>query len=270
MTRRLLSHLRGVAAGLPVALALGLVSAPPEAKAQTAHFAPDTARTLGKGRAEAGVFQRLRIGLSDRVELAAHPLVLFAAPHVGAKVRWTEGTTTTISTRHTADWPTPLMSYLAKEGTLGLLPPDEEVPQILGTSHHVLVSMVAGAQALVTARAGVHVGTTFGKGRLHDIELPLVLARTAHYRHGPTFEVGLDVDGSIGGPFLLNADLDLFRTGHESATLQLEGGAVLRWRISSRYALEVGARWIRGEYPYGVRWHWVPLVDWLFAWRPES
>ena len=184
---------------------------------QTAHFAPDTARTLEQGRLETGVFQRARYGLTDQTELALHPLLALAAPHMGVKVRWTDGATVALATRHTVDWPTPLLSLTAREGSGGLLPPDVEVPQVLGTSHHLLASLEAAAQVLVTARVGLHFGTTFGSGRLHDLELPLLFARTAHYTHGPTLEAGLDLDLRVVGPLMLNADLDLFVAGHPAA-----------------------------------------------------
>lgn len=67
---------------LIVALALSTSTA----ALATPRPARDTADVLAPGHGSVGVFNPLRIGVANRLELEAHPLVFFVAPHVTARV----------------------------------------------------------------------------------------------------------------------------------------------------------------------------------------
>jgi hypothetical protein len=64
---------------LPLLLAAGAANADDLA-------ARDTADVGAKGSGSVGVFNPLKLSVTDKVELSAHPLVFFVAPHVNAKV----------------------------------------------------------------------------------------------------------------------------------------------------------------------------------------
>lgn len=71
---------------LRVVIAAGAAAIPAPSRAESLP-ARDDAFTLPAGGWSVGVWHPARCGVTDRVELRAHPLLFFVAPHVDARVR---------------------------------------------------------------------------------------------------------------------------------------------------------------------------------------
>lgn len=85
MTTRRASSGSRLTAALALLLSTGVLVASRDVAAEP-RLARDTADVRPRGSWSVGVFNPLRISLSDRVELQAHPLAFFVAPHLDVRV----------------------------------------------------------------------------------------------------------------------------------------------------------------------------------------
>jgi hypothetical protein len=254
-------------------LAFGWLTAPSPAQSQSdasAHRGPwssDTAILLPEGRIETGLFAPMRVGLGGDVELQAHPIWTFMAPHLGAKAQWLRQGSWTLATRHTLSYPTPLLGMLSRSGTGGVLPEDTQVPHILNLTQDVLLSWAAGPDQLVTVRSGLRLAAAWGKSTLVTVDLPVIFPRSAAWHDGISGEVGLAWAGQLRGPVHASLAVDLFLMADPVSSYSLEQTATLKWRISPHWALMGGVKYVSGAYPFGEQSHVLPLVDLTYAWR---
>ncbi len=257
-----------------VFLAVWTLSAPAFALggAWSAPFAGHTAYVVGEGRFEVGVFDELRYGVSENVEISAHPLWMFVMPNVSAKIAWVPLAKAQISTRHALVYPTLLLGLLAREGTGGILPPTTEVPHIFGLTNELLVSGQLSASHTLTWKGGVHVAPRSGGSstpgtEFVTIDLPLIYARTAAYHSAATVHSGLALDGPLLGAFsfLIGADM-FFLPGLDEGRFAFEQGTTLRWNASQTWILQAGYKLVVGSYPFGNQTHLLPTADvkWSF------
>jgi hypothetical protein len=247
--------------------ALFLAVAPRPASATD--FAAGSARLLDPGRFEVGVFGSLRYGLTDRVELSTHPLWLFVAPNVEAKIRWGAPAAFEVASTHALLYPTPLMRLLAREGTGGLLPPDVTWPQLVATTHRLLVSReVAGH--LVTANAGVRLAKNLtdwdGPKAWSQIEWHLAWPRTAAWFTGFSAEVGLGARGPLWKKLGYEAEVEAFLLPGMNGDRAAEWSALLTLQPRPGLQVRGGVKWSWAELPYGTRTSLpFPMVDVLWA-----
>lgn len=224
------------------------------------------ADTLPEGRWEVGVFAPLKYGLSDRVELSTHPLAFFVMPNLSAKIAWTENTPWRVATRHGVHYPTLLLNLVSREGSGGLLPAATDVPHILGLTSEILATTnVPLYRRWVTVRLGFSVAARFGGEQLPALDLPVLFPRTAAYSSWGTGHAGIALEGQITGPFYYLIDSAMFVIPGYEGSFAFENTVDLSWRPSERFMLEAGGRAIYGGYPYGERFHLVPMVDLKFG-----
>lgn len=224
------------------------------------------ADTLPAGRWEVGVFAPLKYGLTEKVELSTHPLAFFVMPNLSAKISWTQSAPWRVATRHGVHYPTLLLGMVAREGTGGLLPATTDVPHILGLTSEVLATTnVPLHRRWVTVRLGFTVAARFGGERLPALELPVLFPRTAAYSSWGTGHAGIALEGEIAGPFYYLIDSAMFVIPGYEGSFAFENTVDLSWRPSERFMLLLGGRGIYGGYPYGERFHVVPMVDAKFG-----
>ncbi len=143
-------------------LLAALASASPRARAGTDGGGPllearDQARTAPAGRWTAGVWSPLRYAVNDRVELAAHPLLFFAAPHLEASVRHLQAGPWQLTGQYGLALPSPAMRLLQGH----LFPSWERGGGEVGWTLVPRVGLLAShgsERAVLTARAEVAVG----------------------------------------------------------------------------------------------------------------
>jgi len=231
----------------------------------------DTADLLPEGRTEVGLFGPARVGLSSDVELQAHPLWFFVAPHVGAKVQFVRCGPWVVSSRHTLSYPTPLLGVLSREGTGGVLPVETEVPHIINLTQDVLATLVLSDDQRVTGRAGARLAVSFGDSTLPTIDVPVVYPRSAAWHEGFALEAGVAWSGRVFSSLFGGMSLDLFwvpagESSEDSWHYAVEVTPHLTWRITDSWALMGGAKIVQGAYPFGEQSHVLPLMDINYGW----
>ncbi len=263
--RRALPARRATLAVLTAALTL----LPASALAVYGELQPDTARTVAPGRVEVGVFAPLRVGVTEQVELSLHPLLALVAPHLDATVAWGEPLGLEVASRHGLLYPTPLMRLLSREGTGGLVPHDVTYPQLLATSHHLLVSRGVG-QHLLTLRAGGRLAwnlTAFDGPRFwSEVEWHFVRPRTAAWFAGWSADAGLAAEGPLWGAIGYRADLAYFLMPGLDGQQAAEWSVLATFRPRPGLLVRAGAIWSWCQFPYGERTSVaLPLADVIWA-----
>jgi hypothetical protein len=253
------------------ALLAGIWTPVARAEAPRRAWSADTADLLPAGRTEIGLFGAARLGLSSDVELQAHPLWFFIAPHFGAKVHLVSGDSWAVSSRHSLSYPSPLLGLLSREGTGGVLPLETDVPHIINLTQDVLATLALREDQRVTVRAGVRLAVSSGDSTLPTIDVPVVYPRTAAWHEGFSAEAGISWSGRVYSALFGGVSVDLFwlPAGEDSGDswhYALEATPHLTWRITESWALMGGAKLVQGTYPFGEQSHVLPLVDVTYGW----
>ncbi|MFA6570406.1 MAG: hypothetical protein WCT77_04140, partial [Bacteroidota bacterium] len=99
-----------------------------------------TAYTLPEGRWEVGIFQPLRYGLKDKIELSTQPLTFLIMPNLDMK--WGHGDFAGFSfaSSHGIYYPSMLLRTIAMKGTGGIISPEFEIPDLFSFYNDLLFS----------------------------------------------------------------------------------------------------------------------------------
>jgi hypothetical protein len=241
-------------------------------------FAGEGAPTLGAGRVEVGVFSAAKWGVTDRVELGAHPLGIFLWPSVRGKIQWWQGgsahsghdASIWLSSLHRISVPTPFLNLIAREGAAGLLPPNADVPFAVQLENSALLSLNLRGH-LATAQAGVGVAIS-QKSDLPMVEFPFLYTTLAPLYSPVTFRWAVSLEGVIAGPFdyQLIHRMNLWRPREELAwpsesgppwVYAQETAVRAHYRLNERHRLSLGATVAVAHYPIGYRLNWIPTLD---------
>ncbi|MDH5675322.1 MAG: hypothetical protein OEZ06_24590 [Myxococcales bacterium] len=225
----------------------------------------DSTRTLPEGRIETGVFQPVRYGLHDGLELSSHILML-VNPQLQAKWRFFERGRYSSAAVGRLSYPKPLLDLLAGEGALGLLPEDSRVPQVLVLDMDALATAEWMPEQLLTLSAGISVAPRGSAEGMPLLDFPFLYARFAVLKTTAVYRAGLGYEAMLGARFRLAADVKLFFLPVVDGGFSLEPGLSLRWLLAEHVALEAGARFEYARYPPGMQFHYLPFIDALFAW----
>ena len=263
MTRGAALRVSLLAAELVVAGALtGTTQAQPAASARV--WSSDTALTMPRRRTEFGLFHPIHWGVSDNVELSAHPVLASLMPYLEAKVGWFYRGPGAIASRHRIAYLTPLLDLLAKEGSLGLLPANTVVPQAIAVDTAYLATASLSPAFRLTFEVGALL-IARGSGNRIVLDFPFLYSRFGALASDANIYAGLKGTGVLGGSFAWQADLRLTSVPAIARGFTLEGGASLQWFASHQFGLSVGARFVHGRYPVGLRVHWMPTIDILVS-----
>ncbi len=231
-----------------------------------------SAQTLARGRWSAGLFQPLRTGLSQRVELSLHPLLFPLLPNLSLK--WTHGRQGSwqLASRHSLYDPTPLLRLLRREGTGGILSPEFDIPNMAAWSSEGLASHALSSGSRITLKAGLSLCLfrSSALDRRATIDLPLVFPRLQPFFHDLTWHSGLEGSGRLWHQWFWLLDADGFFTPKGEENWALEHKGMLLWDRSAAMQLGIGYKVCFGEYPFGTQWHLLgPLVDLQWAWGDQ-
>lgn len=242
----------------------------PSASAETALWSAGTAYTLPEGRAEIGIFQPLRYGIDDEIEISTAPLLSLLLPSVTVKYALPSAGSVAFAFEQSLSYPTPLLRLLAKEGTGGVWPANASIPHMMAFESALLTTWAAHPMLWLTLRTSLRYAATFGEEDWETADLPLVYTRTAAYHDHVALQLGVDVDGVIAGPLVYLIDVDLFLMPHRDAGYAIEHALLLGVRFSDVYLLQAGYKFVYGAYPFGADWHMLPLLDFVMAWGGAS
>jgi len=245
---------------------LGASAARAQAPSDVRLWSNGSALTLPQGRVEGGLFHATHWAVRDDVELAAHPLLELAWPHVEAKVRWLHRAGFTLSTWHRLSYPTRLLKLVSREGALGLLPANTRAPIAIGLDTSFLASFMSPNQRTVaTLELGLSLAPRLRSGDQVVLDFPFLYSRFAAVStYGSTF-AGLAITSALHDHLAVSADVRFTNVHVIPHGYIVEQGASLSWMPSTHFALSLGYRVAHGRYPVGVRTHWLPTVDISFG-----
>ncbi|HGY56118.1 MAG TPA: hypothetical protein ENK44_10470 [Caldithrix abyssi] len=224
-----------------------------------------TAYVLPQGRFEIGVFQPLRYGLRDNLEISVHPLWFFVAPNV--RVKWEHGGG--LATRHSIYYPTPFLRVVAKKGIGGLISPEFAIPHMAALRNDVIYTMRPFEKQYFSLMGGLEFAVRFGAlDKRTTIDFPWVYNRLAVFYNDFGIRLGLDWYGCIKGNWWYRLDGELFYYSGSAQTKAFEHSGKIYWRYKKRWEISAGYNIIYGEYPYGNEWNWfLPMIDIRYAWN---
>ena len=230
---------------------------------RNANWNEGTAQTYSSKRLELDLFQLSGYGISDRVSIYAHPLMIWLLPQVKVKVGWGIKNAFIFATEHEVLYPTFFLSVVSTEGTGGLVSPEYHYPQMFSLYNALLVSRSPFKHSLLTAKAGVTFAVRFGSIDPNStIDLPVIYPTLAPFYNSPEIIMGLDFRGrfyKVLG-WQINAEC-YFLTIKENNFFFQNKGVLTYHAKKNKLKIEAGYKLCYGEYPYGNAWDLLPVVD---------
>jgi len=226
-----------------------------------------TALNIPKKRWELGVFTLSRYGITNKIEISAHPLMFFLMPQVKVKLGWGTYSRFTLATEHGIFYPTLFMRLVAKKGTGGLISPEYDIPQMFAVANRFLVSYPAFKNALLTAHAGIAFSIKIGYlDPQSTIDLPIIYPRLAVFYNQPEFDAGIDFRGKFVPRFgwLFNVENFIVCGTPDNYFMENKGVLVYTSKKES-LRIEAGYKLCFGRYPAGPQWHLLPVIDLVFG-----
>ncbi len=231
-----------------------------------------SAYLLPAGNYEMGLFQPLRYGLSESMELSTHPLTMLLAPNISLKKSWNPVKDFVFSTQHDFFYPTLLLRTISREGTGGIITPEFDIPHMFSIYNGVILSKSIFTDHLVTVKAGLNFAIkTDDLDDRTTIDFPLVYSRLAIFYNNFGFRGGCDLTGKLFGNLHYLTDFDLFVYPGADDGFALENKGLLIWNKSEKFQIAMGYKLIYGKYPFGDRWHLItPVFDFQWALRGKK
>lgn len=207
----------------------------------TAH---EGATTLPAGRATVGVFDPLRIGVTDRIEIDTHPIVTLAlAPN--AVVRWAAVRTSSFSLTGEYGFSVPTMPMRYLQGKL--FPSWDSGGGQIGWTvvPQVGFALSFGERHVTTLRADTAIGMRLERS---DAEAPHIFAPIelwlAPATRGMRSRAGVGYDHALGEGFRVRASLDVYLLGNRGnapvSPLVYALAAGIDGRLGARTRLRLG------------------------------
>jgi len=224
----------------------------------------ESAHLLEKGNREIGLFQPLRWGYSENIELSTHPISMFTMPNFSVKIRHKKYS---LTSRHRFIYPTPLMRIFQKKGKFGLVTPVADagkVPHIFVFQNEIFKS-ISFDKTLLTFKGGFTFAFVFEKldERL-SVDLPIIYPGMGAYFNGHKLNLGADVRHHFSDQFsvLLDGDGVIIPTEDIFWDTKLLG----EYQLNDQWEVLLGAKLTYGNYPFGKQTRLLPLIDITYRW----
>lgn len=253
--------------GVAVSLALSAAACfaqkplPPEPP----YFFSNTAYTLPPRRGGFSLLHTSRYGITRRMELGFHPLLVFLSPDIELKWKQIETPGYTLSSFHSVNYVSPLLRTVQIEGAGGFISPEFEMPEMFAFQNGALFSKKLREGHHLTGKAlfefSVHSAPPDERS---TIDLPIVFPRSAVYYKGYGFIAGVAAEGRLFGRFAYLAASEAYFFPKGGLDFFSESSLCLIWQTGKRFMLLGGAELTFGEYPFGAQWHLLPVLD--FRW----
>jgi len=238
------------------------------------YFTPGRAETLKKGRFEVGVFQPLRYGFRDDIEVSTYPLMNFIMPNFSVKKKYFQTSKMVFSSEHFISYPTLILKTISKRGIGGLLPETrkENIPHQIYTEHSVIFTYRFSKYFIMTPRISISLPLIFDNKKFSDIDMFLLYTRTASFHGNLIYTLSLDLEGKIYKKLYYCIDFDFYNDLGISFYDYADGIAAnyehkfyLQWKQSKKVSYLIGYKMVFGDYPYGKQFNILPLFDISFG-----
>lgn len=222
-----------------------------------------TAYTLPRTRIELGLFQLSGYGLTDNLEIMAHPAMVWFYPQIKVKKAWKAFSGWQFATEHEISYPTGFYTLVSRKGVGGLVSPEFDMPQMFSIYNAALLSCRPFNRAILTARAGIVFAIRSGPiDPRSTLDFPVIYPRMAPAYHSPEFDLGVDFRGRFSRIFgwIGSGETFILTTAHQNFFFEHKG-ALVYYSRQSHFMLQAGYKLCYGDYPFGKEWHLLPLVD---------
>jgi hypothetical protein len=256
----------GIAYGVALALATSSHAARAEGTLPNRLWSGNHALTVPQGRLELGLFQNAHYGLTDRVEVALHPLLFFALPHLELKALAAERGRFSFAVRGRISYPTLFLKLVSKAGAGGLLPKDSSPPQVVQLEGDALGTAVWAEQQLASVALGLAVAP---HGSFTPQELPLLDFPFLYPRFAPLYAVvvpraAFDFEGQVWRGLYYDFSLLGYlmpKLPDVGTAYAVEEAGALEYRFGKRVAVSLGLRISEAKYAYASLVHYLPYAD---------
>ena len=155
-------------------------------------WADNTAFLMPTGKWESGIFQSLRFGLNEKIELRSNALIMPVLPNVGVKFSLRSNNGLILASEHSVSWPSVFLNTLSFKGTGGLISPQYKFPFIISISNSLLATKWLRFSSLLTADAGfAFTIREYKPDYQSSIDIPFIYQRMAHYYEGLSVKAGI-------------------------------------------------------------------------------
>jgi len=222
---------------------------------------------LPKGNFETGLFQPLRYGLSENIEISTHPVLMFFIPNFSVQKRHPNWAGLALASRHSLVVPTPLLKMVTKKGVGGFISPEFDIPLMIALKNEIQLKRTLNDSWILSGTAGLTFSYCSKKlDKRTTIDLPVVFPRLGVFYNGYGINFRLDFAGTLLPRLDLLTDLNVLLLPGMEEGFAFEHKNLLTWALSNRMDIQIGYKLIFGEYPFGVQWHLFPLLDILWRW----
>lgn len=232
----------------------------------------DCAVVMPEKSYEVGLFQPLRYSISDDFEISTHPLAFFVMPNIQAKKCYSEISDRWIfASEHSLFYPTPFLKLVAKEGIGGLIANElnEDIPHMVSMYNGILITCrnSGNSENFITFIAGVSFAMNAGGlDSRTSIDLPLVYPRLQVFHEGYGLKYGVNWQLFFNKPFILDTELEVFHFPSSNENLHIELSTFFSYidfddAKNKGVQYSIGCKLIRGEYPFGIQYHLLPMLD---------
>jgi len=223
------------------------------------NWSSGTAHTLKENKSEAGVFGPIRYGLTDDLEIQAHPIWMFLLPSLTVRKSWSFLGKVPLVSEHSLLYPTAFLNFVAREGIAGLIPSDAEVPQIIGLVNGVSATMNINKYLNITPNMFLYLAAIIGEHKFSRIDHIFAYHRTSYWYNNVSAKVGVDFDGNVIGNFDYNLDLDVYLLNEKENNWAFEHSMMLSYRFTKGFRVLGGYKFFLSSVP------WSNTADWIFA-----
>ena len=222
---------------------------------------------LPKGKFKIGLFQPLRYGLSENIEISTHPVLMFFIPNLAVQKRHPGWAGLALASRHSLVVPTPLLKLVTKKGVGGFISPEFDIPLMIALKNEIQLKRTLNDSWALSGTAGLTLAYCSKKlDKRTTIDLPVVFPRLGVFYNGYGINFMLGFTGALSPRLGLLTDLNVLLLPGMEEDFTFEHKNLLTWALSSRADIQIGYKLICGEYPFGVQWHLLPLLDVLWRW----
>ncbi len=231
-------------------------------------WSSNTAYLLQAGKWESGIFQPLRYGLNNKLEIHSNAIVLPLIPNAGIKIALGSWDGFIFSSDHILSSPTIFLNFVSRKGIGGLISPEFDFPLIISISNSIIVSKQVCSGSLFSGYAGFVFAIRGDKPNPQStIDLPLVYPRMAHFYEGATFRSGMSYKGAFSKKLFYEEGLQFFIVTRNKNNFFAENSGNLMWAAGRAIRIKGGYILSYGKYPFGSHWQLWPSIDLVFGSR---
>ena len=229
----------------------------------------------GEGTLKYSIFGQTTYGISDAVEISAHPVIFFLSPSVDVKYTLMTSDQYSVAGVSGISYPTLLMRLVAAKGIGGFISPEFTIPHMFSVRSGVVATLPLGEQHFISG--SVLFECALNNSSLEpgsSIDLPLIAPRDAIYYKNAGFTAAVASEGENSAIFDYHMKIELFlfpfpskrydneyTLGQQDIFSETTGNIL--WKITETSRLSPGFKLTYGDYPFGGQWHLFPVIDFV-------